>query len=106
METRLWASRPVVLQPEVNGELSGEVYTWGTPLHRSWVRRLVAGLVRLRNLLFRDAAAGVAMSHLIARELASAAFPPERIVLIPHGGHHNDTIVTVERKVATTPAML
>ena len=28
------------------------------------------------------------------------------VVLIPHGGHHNDTIVTVERKVATTPAML
>lgn len=26
-------------------------------------------------------------------------FEIERILLVPHGGHHNDTIVTVERKV-------
>jgi glycosyltransferase involved in cell wall biosynthesis len=80
-----WASRPVVLQPEVNGELSGEVYTWGTALHRSLPRRLVRALVRVRNLFLRDAAAGVAMSRLIADELAEAAFPPERIAHIPHG---------------------
>jgi glycosyltransferase involved in cell wall biosynthesis len=69
----------------VNGELSGEVYTWGTALHRSLPRRLVGALVRARNLFFRDAAAGVAMSRLIADELARAAFPPERIAHIPHG---------------------
>lgn len=80
-----WASRPVVLQPEVNGELSGEVYTWGTRLHRSLPRRIVGLLVRARNGLFRDAAAGVAMSRLIAEEIAGARFPPERIALIPHG---------------------
>ncbi len=80
-----WANRPVVLQPEVNGELSGEVYTWGTALHRSLPRRLVGLLVRARNLLFRDAAAGVAMSRLIAEEIADARFPPERIAYIPHG---------------------
>jgi glycosyltransferase involved in cell wall biosynthesis len=80
-----WANRPVVLQPEVNGELSGEVYTWGTSLHRSLPRRLVAAVVRLRNLLFRDAAAGVAMSRLIADEFAAAAFPRGRIAHIPHG---------------------
>jgi glycosyltransferase involved in cell wall biosynthesis len=80
-----WANRPVVLQPEVNGELSGEVYTWGTALHRSLPRRLVGALVRVRNLFFRDAAAGVAMSRLIADELAWASFPPERIAHIPHG---------------------
>lgn len=27
-------------------------------------------------------------------------FELERILLVPHGGHHNDTIVTVERKVS------
>ena len=26
-------------------------------------------------------------------------FEITRILLVPHGGHHNDTIVTVERKV-------
>lgn len=26
-------------------------------------------------------------------------FEIERVLLVPHGGHHNDTIVTVERKV-------
>jgi glycosyltransferase involved in cell wall biosynthesis len=75
----------VVLQPEVNGELSGEVYTWGTALHRPPLRRVVGALVRARNLFFRDAAAGVAMSRLIANELREAAFPPERIAHIPHG---------------------
>jgi glycosyltransferase involved in cell wall biosynthesis len=80
-----WANRPVVLQPEVNGELSGEVYTWGTALHRSLPRRMVGALVRARNLFFRDAAAGVAMSRLIAAELAQASFPPQRIAHIPHG---------------------
>ncbi|HET9316657.1 MAG TPA: glycosyltransferase family 4 protein [Vicinamibacteria bacterium] len=80
-----WANRPVVLQPELNGELSGEVYTWGTALHRSWPRRLVGALVRVRNLFFRDAAAAVAMSRLIADEMARAGFPPERIAHIAHG---------------------
>jgi glycosyltransferase involved in cell wall biosynthesis len=80
-----WANRPVVLQPEVNGELTGEVYTWGTALHRSLPRRLVGALVRVRNLVFRDAAAAVAMSRLIADEMARASIPPERIALIPHG---------------------
>lgn len=80
-----WANRPVVLQPEVNGEMTGEVYTWGTPLDRPLARALVSGAVRLRNLLLHDAAAGVAMSALIAREFAAAGFPPERVRHIPHG---------------------
>lgn len=80
-----WANRPVVLQPEVNGELTGEVYTWGTTLHRSLPRRLVAAFARFRNLFYRDAAAGVAMSRLIADELEAAAFPRDRIAHIPHG---------------------
>ena len=41
-----WANRPVVLQPEVNGEMSGEVYTWGTALDRPLPRALVSGAVR------------------------------------------------------------
>jgi glycosyltransferase involved in cell wall biosynthesis len=80
-----WANRPVVLQPEVNGELSGEVYTWGTALHRPRVRRLVSLATRARNVLFRDAAAGVAMSRLIASEFLEAGFAPERVAHIPHG---------------------
>ena len=78
-----WTNRPVVLQPEVNGEMSGEVYTWGNALHRA--RGLVSLVVRARNLLFRDAAAGVAMSRLIADELAQAGFERPRIRHIPHG---------------------
>lgn len=80
-----WANRPVVLQPEVNGEMSGEIYTWGTAVHRPLVRRLVGWVTRARNLFFRDAAAGVAMSRLIADEFASAGFAPERVAHIPHG---------------------
>jgi glycosyltransferase involved in cell wall biosynthesis len=80
-----WAGRPVVLQPEVNGELTGEVYTWGTPLDRPLPRALVHGAVRVRNGFLHDASAGVAMSARIADELASAGFPPEKIRHIPHG---------------------
>jgi glycosyltransferase involved in cell wall biosynthesis len=80
-----WAGRPVVLQPEVNGELTGEVYTWGTPLDRPLPRALVHFAARVRNGLLRDASAGVAMSARIADELASAGFPPEKIRHIPHG---------------------
>lgn len=30
-------------------------------------------------------------------------FATVEVVIIPHGGHHNDTIVTVERKLCATP---
>lgn len=80
-----WANRPVVLQPEVNGEMSGEVYTWGTALHLSLPRRLVSLLMEGRNRFLLDAAAGVAMSRLIADEFAEAGFPRSRVAYIPHG---------------------
>jgi glycosyltransferase involved in cell wall biosynthesis len=75
----------VVMQPEVNGELSGEVYTWGTRLDRPLPRRMVRGATRLRNLLLRDADAFVAMSREIEREMAAAGIPPEKIAYSPHG---------------------
>lgn len=81
---RAWGCA-VVLQPEVNGELSGEVYTWGTPLDRPLPRRLVRGATRLRNLLLGDADAFVAMSREIEREMQAAGVPAEKIVYSPHG---------------------
>jgi glycosyltransferase involved in cell wall biosynthesis len=75
----------VVLQPEVNGEMTGEVYTWG----KSWGRGRAGIAVRLltavRNLFFRDADGFVAMSEAIRREFLDAGAPPERVRLIPHG---------------------
>jgi L-malate glycosyltransferase len=77
--------KAVVLQPELNGEMSGEVYTWGTPLHVPAVRRAVGVGTAARNLLLRDADAFVAMSHAIAAECLAAGAAPERIVRLPHG---------------------
>jgi glycosyltransferase involved in cell wall biosynthesis len=75
----------VVMQPEINGELSGEALTWG----KSWAAGLLGGVVRgavaLRNGLLRDADAFVAMSRLIRDEMAAAGVPGERIRLLPHG---------------------
>jgi len=76
------AGRPVVLQPEVNGEWSGEVYTWG---HGRRAARLLAPAVSLRNLWLRDADAFVAMSRAIREEMVGAGVPRERVALIPHG---------------------
>ncbi|PYQ12634.1 MAG: hypothetical protein DMF80_16905 [Acidobacteria bacterium] len=77
--------KAVVLQPELNGEMSGEVYTWGTPLHVPAVRRVVEAAVAGRNFFLRDADAFVAMSRAIAAEFRRAGVGPERIALMPHG---------------------
>jgi glycosyltransferase involved in cell wall biosynthesis len=77
--------KAVVLQPELNGEASGEVYTWGTALHVPKVRRAVGLAVAARNLLLRDADAFVAMSRAIADEFVGARFAAEKVVLMPHG---------------------
>jgi glycosyltransferase involved in cell wall biosynthesis len=79
------AGRPVVLQPEVNGELSGDVYVWGTPLDVAPVRALVRAATRVRNRTLRGAAACVAMSRLIRDECVAAGLPADRVHLIPHG---------------------
>ena len=79
------AGLPVVLQPDINGELSGEVYTWGTRLaQRPW-STAIGVAVRARNLLFRDADAFVAMSRRIRDELLAAGVAPEKIAHLPHG---------------------
>jgi len=75
----------VVLQPELNGELSGEAYTWGTRYARGPVAALVRWGTALRNLLLRDGDAFVAMSERIREEFLAAGVPVEKIAHIPHG---------------------
>ncbi len=76
---------PAVLQPEINGELDGEAFTWGKPWGSGLAGRAVRSAVRARNRLLRDADAFVAMSRAIQEELARARVPRERIHLLPHG---------------------
>jgi glycosyltransferase involved in cell wall biosynthesis len=82
--------KQVVLQPELNGELSGEVYTFGTALDQPGPRRAVRIASGLRNRFFVDADAVVAMSSAIRQECLAAGCLPERVALIPHGvsTHH------------------
>jgi glycosyltransferase involved in cell wall biosynthesis len=75
----------VVMQPEVNGELSGEAFTWGKAWAGGAAGRLARGATALRNRWLRDADAFVAMSRLIRDEMVAAGVPGERIVLLPHG---------------------
>jgi glycosyltransferase involved in cell wall biosynthesis len=79
------AGRPVVLQAEVNGEMSGEIYLWGTPLAGGPVDHLLRALVWLRNLLLRDADGFLAMSREIEAEFLGAGLPRDRVTRIPHG---------------------
>jgi glycosyltransferase involved in cell wall biosynthesis len=75
----------VVMQPEINGELSGEAFTWGKAWSDGIPGDAVRGAVALRNRLLRDADAFVAMSRLIRDEMVAAGVPGERIRLLPHG---------------------
>lgn len=75
----------VVMQPEINGELSGEAYTWGKGWESGPAGRLVRGLTAARNAWLRDADAFVAMSRAIAEEMRAAGVAGGRIALIPHG---------------------
>lgn len=80
-----WLRKPVVLQCEVGGEMSGRIYTWGTPWDRPVVRAVVGGVVHARNRLFRDADAFVAISDETRREFLTAGLDPGRVHHIPHG---------------------
>jgi glycosyltransferase involved in cell wall biosynthesis len=76
---------PVVLQAEVNGEMSGDVYTWGTRWDRGPARAAIRAAVSARNRLLRDADAFVAMSAAIRDEFLAAGVAVEKIAHIPHG---------------------
>jgi glycosyltransferase involved in cell wall biosynthesis len=91
------ARKAVVLQPEVNGELTGQVYTWGTALDRPLPRRAIGTAAAARNRILRDADAFVAMSRLIRDEMVGAGVAQEKIRHIPHG-------VDTERFRPATPA--
>ena len=75
----------IVMQPETNGELSGEAWTWGKAWAGGLAGRLARGATAVRNRWLRDADAFVAMSRLIRVELQAASVPGERIRLLPHG---------------------
>jgi glycosyltransferase involved in cell wall biosynthesis len=76
---------PVVMQPEINGELSGEAWTWGKAWAGGPAARLARGATALRNRWLRDADAFVAMSRAIREEMLAAGVPGQRIALLPHG---------------------
>jgi glycosyltransferase involved in cell wall biosynthesis len=79
------SSLGVVMQPETNGELSGEAWTWGKAWGAGPAGRLARALFATRNRLLRDADAFVAMSRAIREEMLAAGVPDERIALLPHG---------------------
>jgi len=79
------ARKAVVLQPEVNGEMTGQVYTWGTALDRPLGRGAVGAAVAARNRFLRDADAFVAMSRLIRDEIVGCGVVPQKVRHIPHG---------------------
>jgi glycosyltransferase involved in cell wall biosynthesis len=79
------ACRAVVLQAEVNGEMDGEAFTWGTSWARPPWRGLVHAGLRGRNAFFRDADAFVAMSARIRDEFVGSGLPEAKVRWIPHG---------------------
>jgi glycosyltransferase involved in cell wall biosynthesis len=80
-----WIGKPIALQSEISGELSGEVYTWGTALAGGMVDRLVRRLVALRNRALRRADGFIAISRSIRQEYLTAGVPESKLELIAHG---------------------
>ena len=76
--------KPVALQAEMTGELTGEIYVWGTPLHRPLFLWALSTFMAARNVFFRRAAAFVAISRLIESEALDAGLARERVHYIPH----------------------
>ncbi len=76
--------RPVVLQAEMTGELTGEIYVWGTAFHRPSVLRALRPFLAARNVMFRRSRAFVAISRLIEREALDEGFARENVAYIPH----------------------
>jgi glycosyltransferase involved in cell wall biosynthesis len=77
--------KTVVLQPEITGEVSGEVYTWGTRWHGTPAARCVRAMTGLRNLLLKRADGFIAISEAIQREFIAAGFRSNHVTLIHHG---------------------
>jgi glycosyltransferase involved in cell wall biosynthesis len=75
----------VVMQPETNGELSGEAWTWGKAWAGGARERLARAATAVRNRWLRDADAFVAMSRAIREEMVAAGVPRERVTVLPHG---------------------
>ena len=80
-----WLRRPVVLQCEVSGEMSGEIYTWGTRYDVGALRRAVRVGAWLRNRLLADADAFVTISRATQGEFLAAGLDADRVRHIPHG---------------------
>jgi glycosyltransferase involved in cell wall biosynthesis len=78
------AGLPVVMQPETNGELSGEAWTWGKPWGAGRAGRAARALFASRNLWLRDAEAFVAMSRAIGDEMLAAGVAVERVFVLNH----------------------
>ena len=76
--------KPAVLQAEMTGEMSGEIYVWGTPFQRPAIMRLLRPAIVARNLWLRRAEAFVAISRPIEQEFLSAGLARARVVYIPH----------------------
>jgi glycosyltransferase involved in cell wall biosynthesis len=99
------AGRPVVLQPETNGEMDGTAFTYGKRWAAGPAGSAVRVLAVLRNVLLRDADAFVAMSRAIREEMVRAGVPAERAFLLPHGVDVErfrpaDRVEKVERRLA------
>lgn len=80
-----WLGKRLVLQCEVSGEMSGDIYTWGTAFDQPAVRPFVRAFVAVRNGLFADAERLVAISERTRDEFLAAGFDAGRVELIPHG---------------------
>ncbi|MGB5133286.1 MAG: glycosyltransferase family 4 protein, partial [Steroidobacteraceae bacterium] len=81
-----WLGKPVVLKADSLGEMSGEFFRAGLgELGLTPGSAMVRALLRLRARCLSKAAAQVAISAEVERELLAQGVPDERIHLIPNG---------------------
>ena len=92
---------PVVLQPEINGEMSGRAYVWGTRYDRGAAWAAVRAGTAVRNLWLRDADAFVAMSRAI--EASRSRF--RTVTLFPEGSTESKALRVRARSASWSSAV-
>lgn len=98
------------LRTFVSDSLNGVLLDPPYSMHQSTVTYKTKRMIRLTPVFDEAARVVKPLGHVITfgwnSNGVARGFDLLEVVLIPHGGHHNDTIVTIEQKLSKEPMLI